>query len=195
MKITEVSQGERLVPAIFLCRLLKSMLAIDVGIMLDSLSTTELIKGLVTQSCQIALIGQPLQTDTKVSISGKQNIGVFRLGNKPFKSLIMSDPLTISRRPNARLRVRRIFLRAFGLAREEEQNEQEEDFVHVFFLVKVSRNQPNVGLSNEPALREAFTKHKNDLVFMDFLTDQTANVYPMVAAGKGLSEMILAEEL
>ena len=47
----------------------------------------------------------------------------------------------------------------------------------------------------EPALREAFTKHKNDLVFMDFLTDQTANVYPMVAAGKGLSEMILAEEL
>jgi acetolactate synthase-1/2/3 large subunit len=30
---------------------------------------------------------------------------------------------------------------------------------------------------------------------MDFLTDQTANVYPMVAAGKGLSEMILAEEL
>lgn len=47
----------------------------------------------------------------------------------------------------------------------------------------------------EPALREAFTKHKNDLVFMDFITDQTANVYPMVAAGKGLSEMILAEDL
>ena len=45
----------------------------------------------------------------------------------------------------------------------------------------------------EPALREAFTKHKNDLVFMDFITDQTANVYPMIAAGKGLSEMILAE--
>ena len=47
----------------------------------------------------------------------------------------------------------------------------------------------------EPALREAFTKHKNDLVFMDFITDQKANVYPMVAAGKGLSEMILAEDL
>jgi acetolactate synthase I/II/III large subunit len=47
----------------------------------------------------------------------------------------------------------------------------------------------------EPALREAFTKHKNDLVFMDFMTDQRANVYPMVAAGKGLSEMILAEDL
>ena len=47
----------------------------------------------------------------------------------------------------------------------------------------------------EPALREAFTKHKNDLVFMDFIIDPKANVFPMVAAGKGLSEMILAEEL
>ncbi|HEY6898571.1 MAG TPA: acetolactate synthase 3 catalytic subunit [Rhodocyclaceae bacterium] len=47
----------------------------------------------------------------------------------------------------------------------------------------------------EPALREAFTTHKNELVFMDFITDQKANVFPMVAAGKGLSEMILAEDL
>jgi len=47
----------------------------------------------------------------------------------------------------------------------------------------------------EPALKEAFGKYKNQLVFLDFLTDKTANVFPMVAAGKGLSEMILAEEL
>ncbi|MBP9713652.1 MAG: acetolactate synthase 3 catalytic subunit [Sterolibacterium sp.] len=47
----------------------------------------------------------------------------------------------------------------------------------------------------EPALREAFTTHKNDLVFLNFYTDQTANVFPMIAAGKGLSEMILAEDL
>jgi acetolactate synthase-1/2/3 large subunit len=47
----------------------------------------------------------------------------------------------------------------------------------------------------EPAIREAFVKHKGELVFLDFLTDKTANVFPMVAAGKGLSEMILAEEL
>ncbi|MBU1235675.1 MAG: acetolactate synthase 3 catalytic subunit [Gammaproteobacteria bacterium] len=47
----------------------------------------------------------------------------------------------------------------------------------------------------EPALREAFVKHKSDLVFMDFIIDPKANVFPMVAAGKGLSEMILAEEL
>ncbi|MCL2524140.1 MAG: biosynthetic-type acetolactate synthase large subunit [Betaproteobacteria bacterium] len=47
----------------------------------------------------------------------------------------------------------------------------------------------------EPALRKAFTEHKDDLVFMDFIIDPTANVFPMVAAGKGLTEMILAEEL
>jgi acetolactate synthase-1/2/3 large subunit len=46
----------------------------------------------------------------------------------------------------------------------------------------------------EPALREAF-KRKHDLVFLDFLTDQSENVYPMVPGGKGISEMILAEDL
>ena len=39
------------------------------------------------------------------------------------------------------------------------------------------------------------TKRKNDLVFIDFITDQTENVFPMVPGGKGLTEMILAEEL
>ncbi len=42
----------------------------------------------------------------------------------------------------------------------------------------------------EPALKEAFAR-KKDLVFLDFVTDQTENVFPMVPGGKGLSEMIL----
>jgi acetolactate synthase-1/2/3 large subunit len=46
----------------------------------------------------------------------------------------------------------------------------------------------------EPALKEAFAR-KHDLVFLDFKTDQTENVYPMVPGGKGLSEVILAEDL
>jgi len=46
----------------------------------------------------------------------------------------------------------------------------------------------------EPALREAFQR-KNDLIFLDFLTDQAENVYPMVPGGKGITEMILSEEL
>ncbi len=42
----------------------------------------------------------------------------------------------------------------------------------------------------EAALKEALAR-KKDLVFMDFITDQTENVFPMVPGGKGLSEMIL----
>ena len=43
----------------------------------------------------------------------------------------------------------------------------------------------------EGALHEAF-KLKNRLVLMDFITDQSENVYPMIAAGKGQNEMHLA---
>ena len=46
----------------------------------------------------------------------------------------------------------------------------------------------------EAALREAFAM-KDDLVFVDILTDQTENVYPMVPGGKGITEMILAEDV
>ena len=46
----------------------------------------------------------------------------------------------------------------------------------------------------EPALKEAFAR-KNELVFLDFLTDQAENVYPMVPGGKGITEMILSEDL
>ncbi|MFN6322884.1 MAG: acetolactate synthase 3 catalytic subunit [Burkholderiales bacterium] len=46
----------------------------------------------------------------------------------------------------------------------------------------------------EPALHEAFTANKDRLVFLDFITDQSENVWPMVKAGKGLTEMLLGSE-
>ncbi|OVZ58607.1 acetolactate synthase, large subunit, biosynthetic type [Pigmentiphaga sp. NML030171] len=46
----------------------------------------------------------------------------------------------------------------------------------------------------EGALREAFTTHKKRLVFLDIITDRTENVWPMVKAGKGLTEMLLGSE-
>jgi acetolactate synthase-1/2/3 large subunit len=67
-------------------------------------------------------------------------------------------------------------------------------------FVKLAESYGHIGMKVEepgdvePALKEAF-KRKNDLVFLDFITDQTENVYPMVQGGKGLTEMILAEEL
>jgi acetolactate synthase-1/2/3 large subunit len=45
----------------------------------------------------------------------------------------------------------------------------------------------------EGALREAFGM-KDRLVFMNFITDQTENVWPMVKAGRGLTEMLLSSE-
>jgi acetolactate synthase-1/2/3 large subunit len=46
----------------------------------------------------------------------------------------------------------------------------------------------------EGALKDAFAR-KNELVFLDFLTDQAENVYPMIPGGKGITEMILSEDL
>ncbi len=63
-------------------------------------------------------------------------------------------------------------------------------------FVKLAESYGHVGMRIEKpsdiegALREAFAM-KDRLVFMDFITDQTENVYPMVPGGKGLSEMIL----
>jgi acetolactate synthase-1/2/3 large subunit len=63
-------------------------------------------------------------------------------------------------------------------------------------FVKLAESFGHVGMridkpaDVEGALREAFAR-KDDLVFMDFITDQTENVFPMIPAGKGLSEMTL----
>jgi len=46
----------------------------------------------------------------------------------------------------------------------------------------------------EPALQQAYGTYRDRLVFMDFITDQTENVWPMVQGGKGLTEMILGSE-
>ncbi|TAG76112.1 MAG: acetolactate synthase 3 catalytic subunit [Burkholderiales bacterium] len=67
-------------------------------------------------------------------------------------------------------------------------------------FVKLAEAYGHVGMKIEKAgdveaaLREAI-KLKDRLVFMDFITDETENVFPMIPGGKGLSEMILAEEL
>ena len=63
-------------------------------------------------------------------------------------------------------------------------------------FVKLAESYGHVGIrvekpgDVEPAIREAFSR-RNELVFMDFTTDQTENVFPMIPGGKGLSEMIL----
>ena len=66
-------------------------------------------------------------------------------------------------------------------------------------FVKLAEAYGHVGLlierpeDVEPALREA-RKLKDRTVFMDFRTDPTENVFPMVQAGKGITEMLLGSE-
>ncbi len=67
-------------------------------------------------------------------------------------------------------------------------------------FVKLAEAYGHVGIKIEKpsdiegALKEAFAM-KDRLVFLDFITDQTENVFPMVPGGKGISEMILSDDL
>ncbi|HXD05609.1 MAG TPA: acetolactate synthase 3 catalytic subunit [Burkholderiaceae bacterium] len=66
-------------------------------------------------------------------------------------------------------------------------------------FVKLAEAYGHVGLlvekpsDVEPALREAL-RLKDRTVFLDVRTDPTENVWPMVQAGKGISEMLLGSE-
>jgi acetolactate synthase-1/2/3 large subunit len=92
-----------------------------------------------------------------------------------------------------------------GMVRQWQQlfhgNRYSESYVDALpDFVKLAESYGHVGMRVEKpgdvegALKEAF-KRKDDLVFMDFAIDPTENVYPMVQGGKGLTEMILSEEL
>jgi len=66
-------------------------------------------------------------------------------------------------------------------------------------FVKLTESYGHVGMrvenpaDLEGAMKEAFAM-KDRLVFMDIITDQTENVYPMIQAGKGHHEMHLQSE-
>jgi acetolactate synthase-1/2/3 large subunit len=66
-------------------------------------------------------------------------------------------------------------------------------------FVKLAEAYGHVGLKIEspadvePALKEAI-RLKDRTVFLDIRTDPTENVWPMVQAGKGISEMLLGSE-
>ena len=67
------------------------------------------------------------------------------------------------------------------------------------YFVKLAESFGHVGIRIEKtadvegALKEALAM-KDKLVLLDFITDKTENVYPMIAAGKGQNEMHLSSE-
>jgi acetolactate synthase-1/2/3 large subunit len=89
-----------------------------------------------------------------------------------------------------------------GMVRQWQEFFYEERYAESYMgslpdFVKLAEAYGHVGMivekpqDVEPALRDAFGKYKDRLVFINFLTDPRENVYPMIPAGKGLSEMIL----
>ena len=94
--------------------------------------------------------------------------------------------------------------RYLGMVRQWQEVEYEGRYSHSYMdalpdFVKLAEAYGHVGMlierpeDVEPALREA-RKLKDRTVFMDFRTDQTENVFPMVQAGKGITEMLLGSE-
>jgi acetolactate synthase-1/2/3 large subunit len=95
--------------------------------------------------------------------------------------------------------------RYLGMVRQWQQLEYNGRYSHSYMdslpdFVKLAEAYGHVGMKIEkpqdvePALREAM-RLKDRTVFMDFAVDPTENVWPMVQAGKGISEMITAEDL
>ncbi|MEP6558070.1 MAG: acetolactate synthase 3 catalytic subunit [Burkholderiales bacterium] len=94
--------------------------------------------------------------------------------------------------------------RYLGMVRQWQEFDYEGRYSHSYMdalpnFVKLAEAYGHVGLlierpeDVEPALREA-RRLKDRTVFMDFRTDPTENVFPMVQAGKGITEMLLGSE-
>jgi len=94
--------------------------------------------------------------------------------------------------------------RYLGMVRQWQQLEYSGRYSHSYMdalpdFVKLAEAYGHVGLlierpeDVEGALKEAI-KLKDRTVFLDIRTDPTENVWPMVKAGKGISEMLLGSE-
>jgi acetolactate synthase-1/2/3 large subunit len=94
--------------------------------------------------------------------------------------------------------------RYLGMVRQWQELDYEGRYSHSYMdalpdFVKLAEAYGHVGLlvekpgDVEGALREAI-RLKDRTVFLDIRTDPTENVWPMVKAGKGISEMLLGSE-
>jgi acetolactate synthase I/II/III large subunit len=94
--------------------------------------------------------------------------------------------------------------RYLGMVRQWQELDYQGRYSHSYMdalpdFVKLAEAYGHVGIKIErpsevePALKEMI-RLKDRTVFLDVRTDQTENVWPMVQAGKGISEMLLGSE-
>jgi acetolactate synthase-1/2/3 large subunit len=105
---------------------------------------------------------------------------------------------------NTPIKIMALNNRYLGMVRQWQEIDYEGRYSHSYMdalpnFVKLAEAYGHVGMlierpeDVEPALREA-RKLKDRTVFMDFRTDPTENVFPMVKAGRGITEMLLGSE-
>jgi acetolactate synthase-1/2/3 large subunit len=93
--------------------------------------------------------------------------------------------------------------RYMGMVRQWQEFIYESRYSHSYMealpdFVKLAESYGHIGIQVdkpsdvEDALKEAFDKYKNRLVFLNFITDQSENVYPMIMTGQGHHEMYLS---
>jgi len=110
--------------------------------------------------------------------------------------------LSTAKQYNLPIKVLCLNNRYMGMVRQWQEFFYESRYSHSYMdalpdFVKIAEAYGHVGMrienpaDVEGALKEAL-KLKTRLVFMDFVTDQSENVFPMVAAGKGQHEMHLS---
>ena len=92
--------------------------------------------------------------------------------------------------------------RYLGMVRQWQELEYEKRYSESYMdslpdFVKLVEAYGHVGIQVEkkedvePALRDAFGKYKDRLVFLNIITDREENVWPMIQAGKGMTDMLL----
>ena len=147
----------------------------------------------------LGTMGFGLPSAMGVQIANPENAVACVTGEASIQMCIQE--LSTCKQYNLPLKIINLNNRYMGMVRQWQEffhgNRYAESYVDALpDFVKLAESYGHVGMKIEnpndieDALKEAF-KLKDKLVFMDFITDQTENVFPMIPGGKGLSEMIL----
>jgi acetolactate synthase-1/2/3 large subunit len=147
----------------------------------------------------LGTMGFGLPSAMGVQIANPKNLVACVTGEASIQMCIQE--LSTCKQYNLPLKIINLNNRYMGMVRQWQEffhgNRYAESYVDALpDFVKLAESYGHVGIKIEnpddieDALKEAF-KLKDKLVFMDFITDQTENVFPMIPGGKGLSEMIL----
>jgi acetolactate synthase-1/2/3 large subunit len=147
----------------------------------------------------LGTMGFGLPSAMGVQIANPRNAVACITGEASIQMCIQE--LSTCKQYNLPLKIINLNNRYMGMVRQWQEffhgNRYAESYVDALpDFVKLAESYGHVGMKIEQpsdiedALKEAF-KLKDKLVFMDFITDQTENVFPMIPGGKGLSEMIL----